>query len=242
MLGPPGDEGITPRVSTEIFELIDRRAARYDCTVTASLLELYSADLVDLLSKGTSAAKRQTLKIRADKTGVVQVEGATVEECKDAAAMEDVLDRGARARAVAATMTNSASSRSHLIATINIDSVNTCTQERHRGKVMLVDLAGSERLKRSLSVGTEQRESIGINRSLTALGDVIEALTKGASVVPYRNHKLTELMQDVLGGSAKTLMCVTCSPASSNLGETIQTLRYATRAKKITNSVKRMDA
>merc|ERR1712232_588893 len=101
------------------------------------------------------------------------------------------------------------------------------------------DLAGSERLKKSEVTGEEQKEAIEINKSLTALGDVIEALTKQSRTIPYRNHKLTEVMQDALGGTAKTLMFVNCSPASSNAEETMMSLKYATRTKKITNQQKK---
>merc|ERR1719324_229693 len=97
---------------------------------------------------------------------------------------------------------------------IKIVSVNHDTKEKLRGKILLCDLAGSERLKKSEVTGDLQKEAIEINKSLTALGDVIEALTKGSKQIPYRNHQLTMLMQDSLGGTAKTLMFVTCSPAS----------------------------
>merc|ERR1712113_1144436 len=89
--------------------------------------------------------------------------------------------------------------------------------------------------KKSLVTEEQQKEAIEINKSLTALGDVIEALTKNQKSIPYRNHKLTQVMQDSVGGTAKTLMFVNCSPASSNADETVMSLKYATRAKKITN-------
>jgi len=101
--------------------------------------------------------------------------------------------------------------------------------------LLICDLAGSERLSKSQVTGDGQKEAIEINKSLTALGDVIEGLTKGAKVVPYRNHKLTQLMQDSLGGTAKTLMFINCSPANSNQDETVMALKYAQRAKTITN-------
>merc|ERR1712078_797371 len=103
------------------------------------------------------------------------------------------------------------------------------------GKITLCDLAGSERPKKSEVSGDALKEAIEINKSLSALGDVIEALTKGSKNIPYRNHKLTMLMQDSLGGTAKTLMFVTCSPASFNQDETLMSLKWATRAKKIVN-------
>merc|ERR1719272_1438273 len=101
------------------------------------------------------------------------------------------------------------------------------------GKIVLVDLAGSERLKRSLVTGGMQKEAIEINKSLSALGDVMEALVHGHQSVPYRNHKLTQILQDSLGGTAKTLMFVHCAPTRSNVEETLATLKYATRAKKM---------
>merc|ERR1719277_223894 len=122
---------------------------------------------------------------------------------------------------------------------INVLSTNKDSQEQLRGKILLCDLAGSERLKKSEVSGDSQKEAIEINKSLTALGDVIEALTSGKKQIPYRNHKLTQVMQDSLGGTSKTLMFVNCSPASSNYDETVMSLKYATRAKKITNDTKK---
>merc|ERR1712151_985546 len=122
---------------------------------------------------------------------------------------------------------------------MGVVSINHETKERLTGKILIVDLAGSERISKSQVTGEGAKEAIQINVSLTALGDVIEGLTKGASLVPYRNHKLTELMKDALGGSAKTLMFVNCSPAASNSEETINALKWAARAKKITKDIKK---
>jgi len=163
----------------------------------------------------------------------------TAEECATPEELTKVLERGNEQRKVAATEMNSESSRSHLIFMIKVLSINKETQERLRGKILLCDLAGSERLKKSGALEEAQTEAIEINKSLTALGDVISSLTqqqKKGNVIPYRNHKLTQLMQDSLGGSAKTLMFVNCSPASSNMDETHMSLKYATRAKNITNT------
>merc|ERR1711998_194001 len=106
-----------------------------------------------------------------------------------------------------------------------------------KGKLLLCDLAGSERLAKSEATGNTAKEAIEINKSLTALGDVIQSLTQKSGFVPYRNHRLTQLMQDSLGGTAKTLMFMNCSPASSNTDETLMSLKYAQRAKQITNKV-----
>merc|ERR1719472_559466 len=134
---------------------------------------------------------------------------------------------------------NDSSSRSHLLLSIIIECNVKEPEQVIYGKITLCDLAGSERPKKSEVSGTALKEAIEINKSLSALGDVIEALTKGAKSVPYRNHKLTMLMQDSIGGSAKTLMFVNCSPAASNSEESTMSLKWASRARQITNDVKR---
>merc|ERR1711959_829150 len=148
-------------------------------------------------------------------------------------------DYGMGMRTVAATAMNSESSRSHLVLIIRVQSKNKQTGEFLRGKILICDLAGSERLKKSEVTGDMQKEAIEINKSLTALGDVMYALTdknkKGG--IPYRNHKLTQVMQDSLGGSAKTLMFMNCSPSMFNLDETVMSLKWASRAKKVSNTV-----
>merc|ERR1719271_2149494 len=122
---------------------------------------------------------------------------------------------------------------------VKIQTRNLPTGEQAKGKILLCDVAGSERLKKSEVTGDMQKEAIEINKSLTALGDVIESLTKKQKQVPYRNHKLTQVMQDSLGGTAKTLMFVNCSPAASNADETLNALKWAARAKKITKDIKK---
>lgn len=236
MAGKPGALGVCPRTIQEVFKVTEANQDRFEYTVMASMLELYRTDLVDLLVKGNPIASKNKLKIREDKTQNITVEHLTEEQCFSAEELEAFVERGSAARAVAATNMNSESSRSHLLTIIKIISRNKETEEQLRGKIFIVDLAGSERLSKSQTTGESQKESIEINKSLTALGDVIEALTKGLKVIPYRNHKLTMLMQDALGGTAKTLMFVNCSPSSSNLEETVNSLKYATRAKLVTNN------
>merc|ERR1719440_2235364 len=128
---------------------------------------------------------------------------------------------------------NPGSSRSHTILCILMHVTNRETGKVSYGKIMLVDLAGCERLKKSEVEGEAKKEAIEINKSLTCLGDVISAVTLGKRV-PYRNHVLTQVMQDSLGGTAKTLMFVNVSPAESNASETVMALKFATRAKTIT--------
>lgn len=234
MYGVPGQEGTAPRSIHEIYRIIAQESGRFNFTVMGSMLELYQSELVDLLSKESDGPSKK-LNVKTDLVGNVVIERLVEEECKDAAALENLLERGNKQRSVAATAMNSESSRSHLLFIVKIVSVNRETNARVNGKIMLCDLAGSERLKKSEVTGEQKKESIEINKSLTALGDVIAALTKREKQIPYRNHKLTQLMQDTLGGTAKTLMFVNCSPADTNLDETLMALKYATRAKQITN-------
>jgi len=241
MYGVPGQEGTAPRTIGEIFRVVEQGQDRFNFTVMGSMLELYRNDLIDLLSKSASKGKAETkkLNVRTEKSGAVMIEHLTEEQCSNAETLTALLERGNAQRTVAATAMNSESSRSHLVLIIKIVSVNKKTKAQLQGKILIVDLAGSERLKKSQVEAHMQKEAIEINKSLTALGDVIEALTKGSNVIPYRNHKLTQLMQDSLGGTAKTLMFVNCSPANSNADETLMSLKYATRAKKITNQAKK---
>merc|ERR1712039_793618 len=204
-------------------------------------IELYRQDLIDLTAVARDGRdKVKNLKITNEpKTGAVILKGLIETECKNPDELSDVLETGMAARKVMATSMNAESSRSHLIFCIKILSINKETKEQLKGKILIVDLAGSERLAKSQVTGDGAKEAIEINKSLTALGDVVEALTKGAKQVPYRNHTLTELMKDALGGSAKTLMFVNCSPAASNGEETINALNWAARAKKITKDIKK---
>merc|ERR1719197_1274742 len=168
-----------------------------------------------------------------DKHGAVHIDNLVEEACQSATELAELLERGHRHRTTRTTAMNAQSSRSHVIFTVKIGQVNLETGEELRGKITVCDLAGSERLKKAMVSGDGAKEAIEINRSLTALGDVVAALRQGQKQVPYRNHKLTQLMQDSLGHSSKVLMFVNCSPASSNVEETLMSLKYASRAKKI---------
>jgi len=238
LFGQPGQPGLAPRMIQEIYRIVDKESDRFAHTISASMLELYKNDLVDLLSKDSpraAIAKKEKLAIRTDKNGSVQIENLLEEVCQNAAELHELLERGHRQRTTRATAMNSQSSRSHIIFTVRVTQVNLETGEQLRGKIMVCDLAGSERLKKSMVTGEAAKEAIEINKSLTALGDVVSALRQGQKQIPYRNHKLTQLMQDSLGQASKMLMFVNCSPASSNVEETLNSLKYAARAKKIKN-------
>jgi len=151
--------------------------------------------------------------------------------------LAQVVAMGLSNRKTRSTQMNADSSRSHLLLMITIEVVDRASGRSRFGKITIVDLAGSERLAKSGVEGDAKKEAIEINKSLTALGDVMMAFTSGAKVIPYRNHKLTQLMQDSLGGSAKTLMFVNISPSSGNIEESVQSLKYASRARCIENDV-----
>lgn len=238
MYGTVEEEGIAPRCVTELFDVLDGLRCDRSVTVAASMVELYSDRLIDMLAERRpgDVGEQPKLKLRQDQNGRVQVEGLEEREANDVHQMRALLRRGARQRAVKANAMNSQSSRSHLIFTIKITSTGRQTSEVISGKLLLCDLGGSEKLGRTGVTGTQMKESIELNKSLSALGDVIEAVAGRKQQVPYRNHKLTQLLQDSIGGSAKTLMFVNVSPALSNLDQTTHSLKYAMRAKRVTNA------
>lgn len=233
--------GVAPRTFRELFNQIERKKDRCDCSVIFSMVELYRQDVIDLLrQKDIARVDAEPLGVRLDKEGSVVIDGIIEKTVFNTDELMTEYDYGMNMRSVAATAMNSESSRSHLILMIRITSKNKTTGEVLKGKILICDLAGSERLKKSEVTGDGQKEAIEINKSLTALGDVMFALTdKKKGGIPYRNHKLTQVMQDSLGGSAKTLMFMNCSPSIFNLDETTMSLKWAMRAKKVTNTVQK---
>lgn len=240
----PEAEGLTFRVIDELFAVLGGLPSHCSTEVSASMFELYNSQLVDLLrpmnrgrggnsaggSTGTTTSSTMSSKAFTDLSGIRS------EVVKDRVELRTLLKRGLQRRAVSAHATNVASSRSHLIFTIQAATIDQDTSEATRGKIVLCDLAGSERLKKSLSQGVQRHEAIEINKSLAALGKVIEAAAGKRKQVPYREHKLTQILQDSIGGTAKTIMIVNCSPAASSMGETLSSLRYGQRARRIVNS------
>jgi hypothetical protein len=234
MTGTPEDEGLVFNAIDEVFNNLDALPSGVRAQASTSMCELYNGHIVDLLRPSSSKPPvgRNDSLSRSIST---PNEGLT--ECKvhSRAELRSLLTKGLQRRAVSAHTMNAQSSRSHLIFTIGVCTVDSVTNEVIRGKVVLCDLAGSERLKKSESQGVHQKEAIEINKSLNALGNVIEAAASGRKV-PYREHKLTQILQDSIGGTAKTLMIVNCSPATSNINETVTSLRYGMRAKRVTNN------
>jgi len=239
MYGNDEMPGLVPRIAEELFAIFGRYGCECQTQTRCSMLELYRDSLVDLLLPKDNSKSPPPLDIRRDTRGSVYVENSTEVEIATCDMLLETIRRGHDRRHTAATKMNSDSSRSHLIVTIVIESLNKKTKQVAIGKLTLCDLAGSERLKKSEATGNNMKEAQSINKSLSALGDVIEALTQNAKHVPYRNHKLTQLLSDSLGGNAKTLMFVNCSPVAEHAEETNAALGYAARAKLIVNKIEK---
>lgn len=226
--------GIAPRAFERIFNLVEENSAKFTFSVSAYMLELYNDKLIDLFAK-PSSTEDDKLEIKRDKKGMVFIQGAEVKSAHNGKELMALFEMGSKNRHVASTKMNSESSRSHLIIGILIESRSKSTGQVLKGKLSLVDLAGSERAAKTGAGAEQLKEAMSINKSLSALGDVISALSSEQSFVPYRNNKLTMLMQDSLGGNAKTLMFVNISPADYNADESVVSLTYAARVKLITN-------
>jgi len=259
MYGGQGDErGVAPRTIEAVFERLGcLDTQRFRTSVRASLVELYRNDLRDLLAPSTSsrrAARCHTappslqtfqsltslrtphLDVRKDLvTGESFVENLEDREVAGPEELLELMREGAHRRHTASTLLNVDSSRSHMILTISLDVLDCEKNTTTSGKIRLCDLAGAERLKKSGASDETMNEAIEINRALSALGDVIECAAQAKGPVPYRNHKLTQLLSDSLGGSAKTIMFVNISPARSEIEETLNTLAYASRVRDVTN-------
>ncbi|XP_008288314.1 kinesin family member 4 [Stegastes partitus] len=227
--------GVIPRVIGRIFEERERRTDCEFC-LAVSYLEIYNEDILDLLC---SSKDKPALSIREDPKDGIKIVGLTERQVFSAHEMVGCLELGNSARTVGSTAMNAASSRSHAIFTITLEQRRgTDKADSVVSKLHLVDLAGSERQKKTKAEGDRLKEGISINRGLLSLGNVISALgdeSKKNTFVPYRDSKLTRLLQDSLGGNSHTLMIACVSPADSNMEETINTLRYADRARKIKN-------
>ncbi|KAM3967672.1 kinesin-like protein 31E [Aphomia sociella] len=254
--------GIIPRAIRDLFAGADARAetARAqgqlppEFSVQAQFIELYNEDIVDLLDPAKDPFAKGTLKITEDGCGGVRVVGASTRNVRGVRDALGALRAGALARTTAATNMNSSSSRSHAVFTLMMrqrrlaadqDMADRDTEaetpdqyETLTAKFHFVDLAGSERLKRTGATGERAREGISINCGLLALGNVISALgDKSRKVlhVPYRDSKLTRLLQDSLGGNSNTVMIACVSPSDRDFMETLNTLKYANRARNIKN-------
>ncbi|CAK61968.1 unnamed protein product (macronuclear) [Paramecium tetraurelia] len=234
---PPHERGITPRTFDHIIKVIEG-TPNIQFLVRCSYLELYNEEVRDLLSPNHLTK----LELREKPEQGIFVKDLSKIVVKSVAELNEWLKAGRANRKVGETKMNQESSRSHSIFTLTIESSEIgADQQQHikSGKLNLVDLAGSERQSKTQAVGVRFEEAININLSLTTLGNVITTLVDGKSQhIPYRDSKLTRLLQDSLGGNTKTVMVANIGPADYNFDETMSTLRYANRAKKIQNNPK----
>uniref|UniRef100_A0A7S2K311 Kinesin motor domain-containing protein n=1 Tax=Leptocylindrus danicus TaxID=163516 RepID=A0A7S2K311_9STRA len=241
MEGCNGD-GISHRTLVKVFSLLHQKAISSDSShpfsfaVKVGMLEIYNDEVYDLLSKNDTAViasgKASSLDIRRSSAGYMEVPGLVKEDVSSPQDVANLLQRGNAKRSTSSTNMNEHSSRSHMVLHVEVHTaVNG--HEQPIGNLYLVDLAGSERVRKSGVEGSELKEAQYINKSLSALGDVMGALDQKASHVPFRNSKLTYLLQDSLGGNSRTMMVVTVCPGSRSSDESICTLQFATRVRRI---------
>jgi len=249
MMGPPNDPGLIVRTMGKLFQMAESRAGSSQPYVfSMSMLEIYNEQLRDLLcplstsSSGLGPAVSAApphLEIRDGPSPgggppITIVHGLSSHPVGSLDEVLSVLSRGLALRATAPTSIHASSSRSHCVVRVDVTgAVDSRDGESTMGRLYLVDLAGSERVQKSEVRGPRLREAQAINRSLSALGDTLEALDKKSPHIPYRNSRLTRLLQDALGGAARTLLVATVGPSHTTAEETLCTLQFASRARRV---------
>ncbi|XP_053722214.1 kinesin-like protein KIF28P [Synchiropus splendidus] len=239
MVGYGPNKGLVPKLCERLFQTIRQNQDSRQCQVFFSMLEIYNEQVVDLLSPGLRAPG--VLRVREEQSRGFYVEGLRTVPCDGAAQVEQLMEQGTRTRTTAATHTNASSSRSHMLIMLQLKQIFTKENLTKHSNIHLVDLAGSERQRCAGPEANDRlKEGSAINLSLTTLGNVISALAdlalgKKAVHVPYRDSVLTKLLQPALGGNSRTVMMATLSPADLCYEESLSTLRYAERAKRIQN-------
>uniref|UniRef100_A0A3Q2USG8 Kinesin-like protein n=1 Tax=Haplochromis burtoni TaxID=8153 RepID=A0A3Q2USG8_HAPBU len=231
-LHDPEMMGIIPRIVQDIFNYIYSMDENLEFHIKVSYFEIYLDKIRDLLD-----VSKTNLPVHEDKNRVPYVKGCTERFVCTPDEVMEAIDEGKNNRSVAVTNMNEHSSRSHSIFLINIKQENSKTEQKLTGKLYLVDLAGSEKVGKTGAEGTVLDEAKMINKSLSALGIVISALAEGSSYIPYRDSKMTRILQDSLGGNCRTTMVICCSPSAYNDAETRSTLLFGQRAKTIKNQV-----
>ena len=236
MMGPSATDrdlaGIIPRVVNQIFEFASAADETVEFTVQVSFVEIYLERIRDLLDPS-----KDNLQVGEDPAqGGVYIKHVTEVYVTSVEEMLEVMERGNANRAVAATGMNAGSSRSHSIFVVALTQKDSAAGETKTGRLYLCDLAGSETVNKTGVQGQQLKEAQNINKSLSALGNVINALTDGRTKhVPYRDSKLTRVLQESLGGNSRTSLIINASPAAYNQMETLSTLRFGKRAKSIKN-------
>uniref|UniRef100_A0A452I7T1 Kinesin-like protein n=1 Tax=Gopherus agassizii TaxID=38772 RepID=A0A452I7T1_9SAUR len=220
-LHDPDGMGIIPRIVQDIFNYIYSMDENLEFHIKSFFLPV----------------SKTNLSVHEDKNRVPYVKGCTERFVCSPDEVMDTIDEGKSNRHVAVTNMNEHSSRSHSIFLINVKQENTQTEQKLSGKLYLVDLAGSEKVSKTGAEGALLDEAKNINKSLSALGNVISALAESSTYVPYRDSKMTRILQDSLGGNCRTTIVICCSPSSYNESETKSTLLFGQRAKTIKNTV-----
>ncbi|KAI3704390.1 hypothetical protein L1987_74608 [Smallanthus sonchifolius] len=229
MEGTEGNRGVNYQTLVELFKIAKERNDSFTYDISVSVLEVYNEQIRDLLTTPSSSSKKLEIKQAAE--GLHSIPGLVEEKVENIQEVWNVLLAGSSARAVGSNNVNEHNSRSHCMLCIIVKAKNLLNGECTKSKLWLVDLAGSERLAKTDAQGERLKEAQNINRSLSALGDVVSSLANKSSHIPYRNSKLTHLLQDSLGGESKTLMFVQISPSEHDLSETLSSLNFATRVR-----------
>ncbi|XP_060527756.1 kinesin heavy chain [Cylas formicarius] len=233
VIGDPHKQGIIPRIVNDIFNHIYAMEENLEFHIKVSYFEIYMDKIRDLLD-----VSKVNLSVHEDKNRVPYVKGATERFVSSPEEVFESIEEGKSNRHIAVTNMNEHSSRSHSVFLINVKQENLENQKKLSGKLYLVDLAGSEKVSKTGAEGTVLDEAKNINKSLSALGNVISALADGNKThIPYRDSKLTRILQESLGGNARTTIVICCSPASFNESETKSTLEFGKRAKTVKNVV-----
>ncbi|XP_028853236.1 kinesin-like protein KIF28P [Denticeps clupeoides] len=238
MVGYGPNKGLVPTLCERLFEAVKVSQDSRQCQVFFSMLEIYNEQVIDLLSKGSRSPGG--LRVREELQRGFYVEGLRRVPCDSATQVEQLMEQGTRTRTTAATHMNTNSSRSHMLIIVQFKQIFSKENITKQSNINLVDLAGSERQRSSGSEADRLKEGTAINLSLTTLGNVISsladaALGKKVVHIPYRDSILTKLLQSALGGNSRTVMIATLSPADICYEESLSTLRYAERAKRIQN-------
>ena len=233
----PINRGIVPRSAEALFRACSEAPSQIEFAIKVSFVEIYMERIRDLLD--VFGQKRTNLQIRQDPNLGVHVAGCTESFVTNEEELLRCLTSGHKSRATAATGMNEGSSRSHSVLSITVMQRNIETETKRVGKLVLVDLAGSEMVRKTHAAGQQLEEAKVINKSLSALGQVIYALTDEKKAhIPYRNSKLTRMLQDSLGGNAKTALIVAVSGSTENYSETLSTMKFGQRAKAVKNKPK----
>lgn len=233
MMGVASDpvlKGIIPRLVEDLFTSIENADSNLQFTVKISYVEIYMEQINDLLD-----LSKRNLKLRENRKKETYIEGVSEVWVTNVEDVYIYMEEGTSNRSIAQTKMNAASSRSHSVFLMTLGQKNKEKGSKKSSKLILVDLAGSEKVGKTEASGQTLDEAKYINRSLTLLGVVISALTKGAKHIPYRDSKLTRMLSNSLGGNSRTRLIVTASPSPFNYDETVSTLRFGVRAKEIKN-------